>query len=475
MRILLMAMPDTVDFLDNATRIPNLALVSLAGNLPDHEVKVMDLVAYRPHIRKAVEEILASFRPQLVGLSAMTFQFDTLLKVAGVVRRFDPRLKIVAGGYHPSLMAQELTATGPLPFDFIVRGEGEATLRELAAELESPQPDFSKIAGLSYYRGDGNSWEHNPERDLLDLDQILPPRREVRLAEDFFFLDRSMDVAETSRGCPFNCKFCCVNRMYNNTFRRFPLSRIINDLQAIRQRGTQSVFFADDNITYDTEHFREVCQAIVQHGLNDLTYMTQVSAVGIAQNPELVAEMDRANFRFVFVGFESMEPSALKEMKKPTSPAINRQAAALLRQHRIGIVAGGIVGYPNDDRESVKKQVRQLLSLKPDALYLQILTPYPKTALRQELLESGLIVNLNDYKSYNGFVCNIRTKHLGCKELQHLKGRLAFWGACNPALLACNYFLRNHFRFQLKIMLKSIGLYLRYLLVSKEDPRRLEI
>jgi len=218
-----------------------------------------------------------------------------------------------------------------------------------------------------------------------------------------------------------------------------------------------------------------VCQAIVQHGLNDLTYMTQVSAVGIAQDPELVAEMDRANFRFVFVGFESMEPSALKEMKKPTSPAINRQAAALLRQHRIGIIAGGIVGYPNDDRESVKKQVRQLLSLKPDALYLQILTPYPKTALRQELLEAGLIVNLNDYKTYNGFLSNIRTKHLGCKELEHLKGNLAFWGVCNPALLACNYFLRNHFRFQLKSMLKNLGFYLRYLLVSKEDPRRLEI
>ncbi len=72
-------------------------------------------------------------------------------------------------------MAQELTAGGPLPFDFMVRGEGEATLPELVGELESAQPDFSKIAGLSYYRGDSNSWEHNPERGLLDLDQILPP------------------------------------------------------------------------------------------------------------------------------------------------------------------------------------------------------------------------------------------------------------------------------------------------------------
>ena len=86
MRILLLAMPDTVDFIDNAARIPNLALVSLAGNLPDHEVKVMDLVLYKPDIRKAVEKVLATFRPHLVGLSAMTFQYDTLLRVARVSR-----------------------------------------------------------------------------------------------------------------------------------------------------------------------------------------------------------------------------------------------------------------------------------------------------------------------------------------------------------------------------------------------------
>jgi len=263
--------------------------------------------------------------------------------------------------------------------------------------------------------------------------------------------------------------------MYGNNFRSFPLSRIINDLKAIRHRGTQSVFFADDNITYDIEHFREVCRAIVHHGLNDLTFMTQVTAVGIAQNPELVAEMDRANFRLVFVGFESMEPSALKEMKKPTSPAINRRAAELLRQHHMGIIAGGIVGYPDDDWESVKKQVRQIFGLKPDALYLQILTPYPKTALRQELLESGLIVNLEDYRTYNGFESNIRTKHLGCKELENLKWNLALKGGCNPAFFVRNYFLRNHFRFYLKNIAKNAARYFHYLLISKQDPRQLEL
>jgi len=475
MKILLLAMPDTVDFIDSGARIPNLALVSMAGNLPDHEVKVMDLAAYRPQVGQAVKKVLADFRPRLVGLSAMTFQFHTLLQVAQLVRRFDPNIKIVAGGYHPSLMAEEVTEAGTAPFDFIVRGEGEATLRELVEELESPQPDFAKILGLSYHRQEMERWEHNSPRPLVDLEQLLPPRREARLTQDFYFLDLSMDVAETSRGCPFICKFCSINRFYGNTFRRFPLERIIADLKDIQRRGTKSVFFVDDNITYDIGHFRQVCQAIVRHGLNDLVYLTQVTAVGIAENPELVADMDRANFRFIFVGFESMEPAALKAMKKPTSPAINRRAATLLRQHNMGIIAGGIVGYPDDDRESVTRQVHQLVSLKPDSLYLQILTPYPKTRLRQELLEAGLIDNLDDYRYYNGFVGNIHTKHLTRRELQHLKGNLAVWSCAHPAFFARNYFLRHHFAYFMKNLVKNIAFYFYYLLISKEDPRRIEI
>jgi anaerobic magnesium-protoporphyrin IX monomethyl ester cyclase len=218
-----------------------------------------------------------------------------------------------------------------------------------------------------------------------------------------------------------------------------------------------------------------VCKAIVQHGLNDLYYLTQVTAAGIAKNPALVADMDRANFRFVFVGFESMEPAALKQMRKPTSPAINQKAAALLRQHRMAVIAGGIVGYPDDTRESVKRQFRQIWGLKPDALYMQILTPYPQTTLRQELLDAGLIVNLDDYRSYNGFIGNIRTKYMSSKELETLKGNLAFWGAVHPAAWTRNYFLRNHFLYYLKTIVKQAALYFHYLLISKKDPRQLNI
>jgi radical SAM superfamily enzyme YgiQ (UPF0313 family) len=121
----------------------------------------------------------------VVGLSAMTFQFDTLLRVARLIHAFDPTIKLVAGGYHASLMAREVAADAEeLPLDFMVRGEGEATLRELVTELEKPAPDLGGILGLSYRQG--QEWIHNPNRPLLELDTLSLPRRQARLANGLF-------------------------------------------------------------------------------------------------------------------------------------------------------------------------------------------------------------------------------------------------------------------------------------------------
>ena len=117
MRILLVAMPDTAEVLDTSGVLPNLGLVSLAGQLGGHEVRVLDLVAHRPKIRKPLLDQLESFKPELVGLSAMTFQFDTLVRVARFIRETDPSIRLAAGGYHATLMSRELTEDPGLPLD----------------------------------------------------------------------------------------------------------------------------------------------------------------------------------------------------------------------------------------------------------------------------------------------------------------------------------------------------------------------
>ncbi len=438
MRILLIAMPDTADYLDNIMRLPNLGLASLAGNMQGHDVRVLDLVVHKPHLRQPIADVLKNFRPQVVGLSAMSFQFDTLLRVGRYIRSLDQSITLIAGGYHATLMARDESAgkwTDVL--DFIVRGEGEETFRELVAALEKRDNAYEGILGLSYRHCE--LWIHNADRPLLDLKKINLPQRTARLAHDFFFGPWSMDVAETSRGCPFHCKFCSIMHMYGAVFRQFPVERVIDDLRNIKAQGTRSVFFSDDNITYDIEHLHNICDAIIANGLNDLIYMTQVTAAGIADNPDLVMKMERANFKVAFVGFESMEPAALKGMGKPTNPAKNRRAAQLLRRHNIAIVAGCVVGYPDDDWNSVTRQYNMIKSLLPDSIYAQFLTPYPRTRVREELEAQGLITN-NDFSRYDGFTCNIRTRHLSEEELFRCLKSLTLRKVFDPKLIYVNAF-----------------------------------
>ncbi len=474
MRILLIAMPDTADYIDNITRLPNLALVSLAGNLQGHDVRVLDLVVHKPHLRQPIADVLKTFHPQIVGLSAMSFQFDTLLRVGRYIRSLDQNITIIAGGYHATLMARDESAgqwTDTL--DYIVRGEGEETFRELIAAIEKNSSAFDGILGLSYRRA--QQWIHNDERPLLDLMKINLPLRTARLEQDFFFGPWSMDVAETSRGCPFHCKFCSIMHMYGAVFRKFPIERIIADLQNIRAQGTRAVFFSDDNITYDIGHFHDICDAIIAKGLNDMIFVTQVTAAGIADNPDLVVKMEQANFKIAFVGFESMEPSALKGMRKPTSPEKNRRAAGLLRQHNIAIIAGCVVGYPDDDWDSVTRQYKMIKSLLPDSIYAQFLTPYPRTRVREELQDQSLITN-NDFSRYDGFTCNIRTHHLSEQELFRCLKSLTLRKVFDPKLIYVNAFRKMFpLRFILTNSLKCVLDNIYNVLSAKQKIKRLDI
>jgi anaerobic magnesium-protoporphyrin IX monomethyl ester cyclase len=473
MRILLLAMPNTADVIDHFTKLPNLGLVSLAGSLANHDVQVVDLVLYKPGIKRVLSDVLNQFRPQLVGLSAMTFQFDTLVRIARVIRAWDPSVPLAAGGYHATMMAEEITRDGGLPLDFLIRGEGELTFSELVAELEEDRPALSRVAGLSYRQGD--TWFHNPARPLADLRELPLPDRKARLSNEFFMFNKSMDVAETSRGCPYSCKFCSITRMYGRSFRRFPIERILADLSALRDRGTRAVFLADDNLTYDIEHFRSVCRAIAEAGLNDLEFATQASAAGLANHPDLVAEMAKANFRAVFVGFESMDGKNLLDMKKPTTPEINERAARLLRRHGMGIIAGVIFGYPSDTRESIRLHYRLMKRLRPDLIYSQYLTPYPKTVLRQEMLEAGLVTNADDFTRYDGFTCNIRTHHLENRGLYQALKRESLKSYFDPSLYIQNYFLREHARSFFPAIGKAMFSILRMVVRGGQPSEALDI
>ncbi|MBI5125211.1 MAG: cobalamin B12-binding domain-containing protein, partial [Planctomycetes bacterium] len=225
MRILLLSMPDMVPQL-KSWQAPNLALSTITGNVlttqPDHEVYVADLILVRDRLVDNVQALLKGFKPNLVALTAMSFQFNTARRIASYIKSLDKDVKTVLGGYHATLMYDEITqdgggkvASAADPFDFILRGEGDHSFGELLQGLEGKRP-LETIRGLSFKvvsapslrsrAGSGGPpssgrWVHNTPRPLEDLTKIALPNRTNRLFKGYAFGLHSLDIVETSRGC----------------------------------------------------------------------------------------------------------------------------------------------------------------------------------------------------------------------------------------------------------------------------------
>src|SRR3989454_1436871 len=419
MRVLLLAMPDTASSLDRVMKFPNLGLCSLAAEAPEHEVRVLDLVLRPRGVRRRVLDEVAAFQPDLVGYSAMSFQYETARILAESVRAAAPGTLHVLGGYHATVLADQVAARDGRVFDFVIRGEGELPFRQLVDGLSGSSFDPASIPSLSWR--DRGGYRHNESRELLALDSLALPRREARAYGGAFYFDRSFDVAETTRGCPLPCTFCSIRRMYGRTFRRFPLARVIADLRALERRGVRGVFFVDDNITIDVPRFKELCEEIAAAGLSHLRYIVQASVHGIAKDPALAPAMARAGFDTVFMGIENAEDANVAALD--IRPKLGRgenetpRAVRLLQENGIKAVGGFIVGNPDHDRAAIRRTFRYARRLGLDFPIVQCLTPYPRTEMRDELVAEGLVTNPDRLDRYNGYMVNVRTRHLSSEAI----------------------------------------------------------
>jgi len=434
MNILLLSMPDSFEHTPTVTiRMPNGALTSLAGNVdPHHRIAVADLVLVQQHIRATIEHLMEEIQPELVGLSVMTFQRKTAKKIIELLRSLRPGLRVIVGGYDPSMAPESYTCSD---VDFIVRGEGEITFRELVRAIETDR-GYERILGLSYR--EANRFHHNPDRPVSDLDsrEIRLPNRDARVLSGYTMLGRQVDVVETSRGCTFDCSFCSIIAMRGRQFHTYSFERVIEDIRDARNHGAAAIFLVDDNITLNVSRFEALCRAIIDAGLNHLDYIVQAMTSAIANHGEtLVPLMRKAGFRYVFLGIENILEEDLNFLRASSKNAWREkgrkvgnaaiQAIEALHQHKMFVVGGLIVGNPGDTRESIETNL-DFARRYVDWPYIQHPTPYPRTPMTKDFYERGLIINENS-EEYDGTTAVVRTDHLPAEGVEFLRWRAERW------------------------------------------------
>src|SRR5215470_5656247 len=437
MNILLLSMPDSFEHMPVvAVRMPNGGLSSLAGNLdPHHRVAVADLILAQRSVRATVEKLVAEWEPQVLGLSVMTFQRRTAFKIIQLVRALRPGIRVVVGGYDPSLAPDPYMAheTG---VDFIVRGEGEVTFCELIRALENGRA-FESIGGLTY-REPAGDWRHNPQRPVHGLDNgdIRLPKRSARVLQGYTMLGKPIDVIETSRGCTFDCSFCSIIAMRGRNFHTYTFDRVLADIRDAREHGAKTLFMVDDNITLNVHRFEALCRAIVEAGLNDMEYFVQGMTSAIANHGETLAPLMRqAGFKYVFLGIENileddlqfLRASAKNRAREQGQPTGNATLKAIeyLHRNKMYVVGGLIVGNPSDTRESINANLT-FARRYVDWPYIQHPTPYPGTPMTEDFRRRSLVAN-ERLEEYDGTTAVVRSEELEPEEIEFLRWRKERW------------------------------------------------
>jgi len=437
MNVLLLSMPDSFEHMPPvAIRMPNGALTSLAGNIDSHHrVAVADLILAHDRVLTTVEQLLQRHTPDIVGLSVMTFQRRTALRLVGHIRQRMPAVRVVVGGYDPSL-APEAYAAHDSGVDAIVRGEGELTFREWLRAIEAGVSPAS-VPGVSW-RTPSGSVVHNGDRPVSRLRQgeLALPKRSARVLSGYTLLGRQVDVIETSRGCTFDCSFCSIVEMRGRNFHTFDFTRVLADIADAKAHGARTLFLVDDNITLDVARFEALCQAIVDAGLNDLDYFVQGMTSAIAQHGETLAPlMRRAGFRYVFLGIENVLADDLvflraraKNLRREGGrPVGNAALDAVEHLHRNGmfVVGGLIVGNPDDTCDAIDANLA-FAREHVDWPYIQHPTPYPRTLMTRDFVERGLVVS-DRLEEYDGTTAVVRTAHLDAEEVEFMRWRAERW------------------------------------------------
>src|SRR6266851_396596 len=380
MNLLLLSMPDSFEHMPTvAIRMPNGALASLAANVDrHHRVAIADLVLVQSAVNQTIERLIRELRPDVVGLSIMTFQRPTAFKIARLVHALAPATRIVAGGYDPSLAPEAYEACPDV--EFLIRGEGEQTLCELLRALEAEVTEVTTspsstaaaattpsgaglrtIRGLSYRATEG--LVHNAERPVMPLasTDLRLPDRGARVLTGYTLLGRQVDVVETSRGCTFDCSFCSIIEMRGRNFHTYTFDRVLADIRDARDHGARTIFLVDDNITLNVKRFEALCEAIIEAGLHTIDYFVQGMTSAIANHGETLAPlMRRAGFRYVFLGIENILENDLEFLRASAKNTertnghntgnATLKAIDYLHRNQMYVVGGLIVGSPGDTR-----------------------------------------------------------------------------------------------------------------------------
>jgi radical SAM superfamily enzyme YgiQ (UPF0313 family) len=387
-----------------------------------HDVEILDCPTLRISLNE-LKLLVAKFNPDVVGITATTPSYRQALKVAEAIKKWNQNCKIVIGGPHVSF--EDYSALTNSFVDVVVRGEGEATMRELVNNL---QGDLKKVSGITFR--EGGIVRRNPDRQLIaNLDTLSVSYHKLPM-DRYLFQGKRYATIISSRGCPFGCIFCSSSLLHGKMWRWQSPERVLREIQMLRSKyGVRNIEFLDDLFTFNMKRVYELCNLMIKERL-DIKWFCSSRVDTI--NRDLIRIMRKAGCIGIYFGVESGCQRILNILRKGIRLEQAVKAIANSKAEGIETVATFIIGVPGETVEEIRQTIAFARKLRADYSQFTYCTPYPGTPLYRFAKDNNLLLTLN-WDRYTTMEQVMRVPNITEKEMRKLF-RDAYLG-CLPAYL----------------------------------------
>jgi radical SAM superfamily enzyme YgiQ (UPF0313 family) len=281
----------------------------------------------------------------LVGISSLfTPYVQEAIRTAEVVKTYYPDCKIVLGGHHPTALPQSVMESTAV--DFVLRGEGEASMPLLAETLSAGGP-LDAIPGLVFRRNEG-TLHINPPTQMQDpQDYPLPA---VHLVKQQFYRRKQGGslVVVAGRGCPMQCSYCSVGAQPFLEYRKKSVESVIREIEnAVDHEDIGFIDFEDENLSLDRRWFINLLHALQNRfgsGRFELRAMNGLYPPSL--DDQVVSEMKAAGFRTLNLSLGSTSERQLKRFCRPDVRDSFHRAISLAEDYGLKAVGYVICAAP---------------------------------------------------------------------------------------------------------------------------------
>jgi len=281
-------------------------------------------------------------------------------------------------------------------FDHVVIGRGEEA--------------FAKICGVEARIA------KEPARDLAPMEKYM------RSQWPHIF-PQPMDVVMAAQGCPYDCRFCSSQYIWNRKYQFRPLADVEDEIkQLVSTYGTKSIFFREDNLTINKNYLKSVCNMMSRLNLGWLC-QSRVTSI----DEQTVRMMKDSGCLMICCGFESANDTTLQYIRKRQTFADVQNAIGVFNKVDIIYAAGLMVGVLNEGEREIRNTLEFFYELRKSNLYqtkwVQRFVGYPVSEMYYEMIEKNLVA----YNWQDGELLIPHTRHLRAHEvdaiLDEYKGR----------------------------------------------------